>query len=206
MYKELTNNPAEREKIIYPWTYWDGAFELSEIDRIVQYCMKLPEKSAEILGETSPEKIEKWRVSNVRFFHPDAENTWAFQKINGIIQALNEKYYNFDLNGYDAIQFTEYDGTREGKYDWHMDTEIGNVNRLGVVRKLSFVMNLTEPNSDYEGGEFQINTGTENAAETVHLPKGRCIVFPSFLLHRVKPVTKGTRRSLVAWVVGPKFK
>jgi len=58
----------------------------------------------------------------------------------------------------------------------------------------------------YEGGEFQINNGQEKDVETIPTKKGRMIIFPSFMIHRVAPVTKGKRKSVVVWVTGPKFK
>jgi PKHD-type hydroxylase len=66
-------------------------------------------------------------------------------------------------------------------------------------------MFLNDP-SEYKGGKFQFNEGTEKAALDVPQVKGRMILFPSFMIHRVTPVTKGIRKSLVAWVLGPKFR
>ena len=73
------------------------------------------------------------------------------------------------------------------------------------TRKLSVVMMLNDPEKDFEGGEFQMNMSSEDKAETIHMRKGRIVFFPSFFIHRVTPVTKGIRRSLVIWVTGPKF-
>jgi PKHD-type hydroxylase len=61
-------------------------------------------------------------------------------------------------------------------------------------------------NENYEGGYFQINVGKESEPLFIQAKKGRAIFFPSFMIHRVTPVTLGTRRSLVVWVLGPKFK
>lgn len=69
-------------------------------------------------------------------------------------------------------------------------------------RKLSLVCQLSDP-SEYEGGEFQINPG--GSILVPERTKGTVIIFPSYLVHRVAPVTKGTRRSLVLWVEGPAF-
>jgi PKHD-type hydroxylase len=71
-----------------------------------------------------------------------------------------------------------------------------------LVRKLSLSLLL---NDDFEGGEFHINQGNEKQPIIVPTKKGRAILFPSFMIHRVTPVTKGIRRSLVVWVLGPKF-
>jgi PKHD-type hydroxylase len=61
-------------------------------------------------------------------------------------------------------------------------------------------------NYEYEGGEFQIINAEQSEASTVEQKKGRLIVFPSWMVHKVKPVTRGVRKSIVVWVVGPNFK
>jgi PKHD-type hydroxylase len=73
-------------------------------------------------------------------------------------------------------------------------------------RKLSLTLLLNDDNDDFEGGEFQINNGKQETPITVDMFKGRAVLFPSFMIHRVKPVTKGVRKSLVVWVLGPKFR
>ena len=119
------------------------------------------------------------------------------------------KDYEFDLNGFEAIQYTVYNEEGEQRYDLHMDTILGTDKSMDLpeTRKLSLSMVLSDP-SEYEGGKFQLQTGSpeEDKLMTVEQLKGRVIGFPSFLLHRVSPVTKGTRKSLVVWVEGPKFK
>jgi len=74
---------------------------------------------------------------------------------------------------------------------------------IGETRKLSMSLLLNEPGVDFEGGELQFQVGT--VPDTPDTPKGRIIAFPSFMLHRVAPLTRGVRRSLVVWVTGPKF-
>jgi PKHD-type hydroxylase len=142
-------------------------------------------------------------------FEPANENTnWIFMRLNWVVEQLNNQFYNFDLNGFDSIQYTEYDDTEGGKYDFHQDTIFG-LNKPGNMvetRKLSLVLLLAEPGVDFEGGDFQVNQGQECDASTVEFKKGRVIAFPSWQIHRVTPTTKGKRKSLVLWVTGPKFK
>ncbi len=124
--------------------------------------------------------------------------------LNGVIQMANELFYNMDLNGYRSFQYTTYDAEREGKYDWHMDTHLGQLTYpQDGTRKLSLTLTL---NDDFEGGQFLINEGNQNNATVVPATKGRCILFPSYMCHKVTPVTKGVRKSLVIWVTGPKFR
>ena len=112
------------------------------------------------------------------------------------------------MNGFDSFQYTEYDDTEKGRYDWHQDMVLGKnmPNDMIETRKLSMTLCLNEYGIDYEGGEFQINTSKEEEAEDFPAKLGRAFLFPSYMIHRVKPVTKGKRKSLVVWVLGPKFK
>ena len=66
-------------------------------------------------------------------------------------------------------------------------------------------MCLSDPEKDFEGGKFEINVGNQNEPEKVIMKRGRIIFFPSYLIHRVNPVTRGIRKSIVIWVIGPKF-
>jgi len=143
------------------------------------------------------------RISNVKFHYPNEENFWIFERLNKTIEFINEQFYNFDIYGYDSFQFTEYKSEENGFYNWHMDTFLDVAERpFKGMRKLSLSLLL---NDDFEGGEFVINSGEEKNLTTVPLKKGSAIVFPSFLIHKVTPVTKGNRYSLVVWATGPKF-
>ena len=115
----------------------------------------------------------------------------------------NRNAFNFDVNYLNDIQYTVYEGTANAKYDWHCDTFWANPTCYD--RKITVVIQLSDPN-DYEGGLFQFDPQYEQPDQQSLMSQGSAIVFPSFLQHRVTPVTKGTRRSLVAWIEGPKFR
>jgi len=217
-YKTIYNYPEERQRITYPWCYWDGAFTNEELNKMCNYFDNQNLQESEIVGDFDPKtKLventlnKKARVSNIKFheWDPKNENTkWIFQKMNSVIEHINNQYYGFELNGYNYFQYTEYEASENGMYDWHMDT-ILDQNKptiLTETRKLSITICVNEPGDEYEGGEFQITTSNEKDAETIPTKKGRMICFPSFMIHRVAPVTKGKRKSIVVWVEGPKFK
>jgi len=90
-----------------------------------------------------------------------------------------------------------------------MDTVLGldKPIEMAETRKLSLSLILSDPD-DYEGGDFYIQTGSPDPEKLIKMEqkKGRVLAFPSFMIHGVAPVTKGTRRSIVVWVDGPKFK
>ena len=96
------------------------------------------------------------------------------------------------------IQYTEYHATEGGKYDWHHDVDWNNSG--GTDRKLSLTVQLSDP-SDYDGGYFEFLEVEQPPASSK--TKGAVLAFPSYLAHRVAPVTRGVRRSLVAWFHGP---
>lgn len=201
---KVTNDPFEKRRITYSHVWWDGAFSNEELDRLEQYCLNLKLDNGKTVGPT-----EDFRNSKINFVKRDNDNVWIFEKFNGVINELNDLYYNFNLYGYDSFQYTTYDAIEMGKYDWHMDLTLGRdlqeTMHSESTRKLSLVMLLNRPEIDFTGGEFQINTGAEQAAETLDLVRGKIYAFPSFIPHRVKPVLTGIRKSIVIWVEGPKF-
>ena len=212
MYKTLTNNPVERHQVTYPWTYWDNIFSDVELKKMCKYFdTQGVERGTTVNADGTQTVDEEIRVSNLRFYSYDLKNEntlWIFQRINQMIELANNTYYNFDLNGYSFFQYTEYDASEKGRYDFHTDTIFGQGLAIDMVepRKLSVTVCINEPGTEYEGGEFQINMGNQDKPVTVETKKGRMIIFPSFMIHRVAPVIKGKRKSLVIWVTGPKFK
>lgn len=203
-YNGIVNNSAERSIVTHSWVYWDDWFTNDELREVTEYSQhyKEPEK-ATIFGDVP---VEEYRVSKTSFIEPREDNNWFFQKLNAAITTINDRWYGFELNGYPSFQYTEYHAEEKGRYDWHMDMHHGFLNNftedLVQPRKLSLSLML---NTDYEGGEFQINSVGENKPEICEKKVGRIIAFPSYIMHRVTPVTSGMRRSIVVWVTGPKF-
>lgn len=195
----IINNTHEGSSILYPHVYWDDFFSNEELNMIVGYCEN---KKLEDGVTQNKDRSDHVRKSKVNFTEPDEENRWIFNKLNHLTDLVNNKFYRFDLIGYDSFQFTTYKASESGHYDWHVDSIVGQPNRQGhgLHRKLSMTLLL---NDDFEGGDFEVNL---SKPEKVNVRKGRAIFFPSFVLHRVTPVTKGTRKSLVIWVEGPRWK
>ena len=133
---------------------------------------------------------------------PEADKTeWLYEKLMYMTLEANSDYWKFDLSHWkDAIQYTEYNGEEAGGYDWHIDVGPHPLNH----RKISITVQLSDP-IDYEGGDLEIWTGGK---EPMKAPKekGAVVMFPSYLLHRITPVTKGVRKSLVLWVGGTTFR
>jgi len=198
-YSSITNKAVERTNITMPYTYLENAFDPDEIDTICDYFTN----NLNFIQSTDSQ--EEMRVCKFKFFRREEDNDWFFEKLNNIIYKLNDENYGFDLTGYEWIQYTEYHGEDSGKYDFHMDTVLGNSAPNFPTRKLSLTLLLSDSESDYEGGNFEFNMGQENNPLEVKMKKGSIIVFPSFMIHRVTPVTEGIRKSVVVWITGPKF-
>jgi len=121
--------------------------------------------------------------------------------------------WNHQWDWSEACQFTEY---KKGQfYDWHSDSNAKpydveeNLNSHGKIRKLSMTLSLTDPD-EYEGGDLEFDFRDTDIGSQPRIceevrPKGSIIVFPSFIWHRVKPVTKGIRHSLVCWSLGQPY-
>ena len=196
------SNNLIKSKSIPSWCYWNNAFNDEELNRMCEYFDTQGVEKSLVFDETNNK--ENARISNTKFHNwdPEDKNTsWIFEKINNITKVINNNHYQFDLYGYGYIQYTEYD--ENGKYDFHMDTIL---NQDIETRKLSVTIFLNEQGKDYEGGDFEFTLDTEKNTTVIPSEKGKLIVFPSFIIHRVKPVTKGKRKSLVVWILGPKFK
>ena len=207
MYNKIYNNPVERARITYPYCYLDDTFTEKELDDMCQYFSQQQVEQATVMSVDNPLNQEI-RRSRVKFFCRDEFIFPIFDRLNGAIETINDRFYNFILNGYDSFQYTEYHHDEKGEYNFHMDTCFGerSFDEQFETRKLSVVMCLNRPGVDFEGGQFYMNQGSEKLAFEVEMKRGRIIFFPSFLIHRVAPVTKGVRKSLVAWVTGPKFR
>lgn len=146
------------------------------------------------------------RASRVGFVEPSASAEWLYKLISAGIAHHNQTYYDYAIEGVETLQFSEYPAG-SGYYDRHMDWGAGQIfGRNDLCRKLSFTIQLSKPDS-YEGGDLVLHSGRELDLETRTTMRefGCLTVFPSWLLHEVTPVTVGTRRSLVGWVVGPDF-
>jgi PKHD-type hydroxylase len=185
---------------VHSWAFWDGIFNSEECAEIIKIGKSLFPKEATVLSNDDGvyNKNNVIRKSSVSWILPQKEHNWIFERISAIVTDLNSKYFMFDIIGLlEGIQFTEYNSP-DGNYVAHTD------NSFGIqVRKLSVTIQLSKDN-EYEGGELILHTSSKPIAMDKTI--GKAIVFPSYVLHEVKPVTKGTRYSLVAWVGGPSFK
>jgi PKHD-type hydroxylase len=199
----------------YYW-YFTAAIPPKLCDDIIKFSLSKQEHLARTGGfgnrELSKEEIKnlkRKRNSDLVWLN---EN-WIYRELHPYIHKANKNAgWNFEWDGSENCQFTKYKLNQY--YDWHCDSW-DKPYEDGKIRKLSMTCQLTD-GSEYEGGELEFdfrNYEPHMRDESKHriqckeiLPKGSIIVFPSFIWHRVKPVTKGVRYSLVMWNLGYPFK
>lgn len=144
----------------------------------------------------------EYRRSKICWLPHDQSTEWIYERLAKHVCEANMKW-EFRIYGFgEHLQFTEYDEKYQGHYNTHMDIATDHNMRF---RKISIVVHLTDP-SEFEGGRLLLHTSYNSLhGHPMENEQGTVTLFPSFLLHKVTPVTKGKRYSLVLWVTGPPF-
>ena len=155
-------------------------------------------------GVGNKEKIKggevdtKTRTSHISWI-PFKKMNDMYKDIERTMKTTNGNHFGFDgMQITELAQYTEY--PEGGFYEWHVDNDV-NFEHEPPVRKISMTC-LLSPESEFEGGDLEL-TKPGNVAK---LKQGHAIFFASFINHRVTPVIKGNRKSLVMWFGGTPFK
>jgi PKHD-type hydroxylase len=184
------------------FAYWEGFLTKEDIDTLLALPHWHGSRTAEV-GMPNEGVVDKGtRMTDIAWFTPCEKTRHIWEKIVNTIAQVNAQFFHFDLTGcYEPAQLGIYKADDGGHYNWHID---GMSSPLTTPRKLSMALMLSDP-SEFEGGELQLITVNDDVI-SVEQKQGRAYFFPSYILHRVAPVTKGIRRSLVLWAGGPSFK
>ena len=202
----------------YYYWYFQSVIPERICDDIVRYGQE-QEKQTALTGNADKDNLTNLDLKNIQKKRKSdvvwMSDKWIYKEIQPYIyQANANAEWNFEWDWSESCQFTEY---KKGQfYDWHCDSYIepydqpDNQNTHGKLRKLSMTVSLTDP-EEYEGGDLEFDFRNQDEAVQPSIckeirPKGSVVVFPSFVWHRVKPVTKGIRNSLVCWNIGYPFK
>jgi len=180
----------------HSWAFANDVFTPTECRKIIALGENLNLETA--LTGSNRIGNKEIRDSKTSWIFPQEDTEWIYYRLTQVVLQLNSEYFNFDLFGFiEGFQFTKYEAP-SGHYDCHIDKMFGK-----TIRKLSIVLQLSDPD-DYEGGDLEITFGKN--PDVMEKAIGKVIVFPSYALHKVTPITKGIRYSLVAWVTGEPFK
>lgn len=142
------------------------------------------------------------RRSRVKFLEGIFYYFDIYRDVISVMKNVNNEFYNFDLVSIQPPQLTEYDSAYQGEYKPHADSDLFGDG--GLIRKLSMSVQITPP-ENYEGGLLEFPESNDyDSANTIE--QGTAVLFPSYVLHGVTPVTSGKRKSLVVWAGGPAFR
>ena len=138
------------------------------------------------------------RTSHISWI-PFSKMEAMYKDLDKIMQVTNRNHFGFEgMEINEMAQYTEY--PEGGFYEWHTDNDV-NMKHEPPVRKISMTL-LLSPESEFEGGHLELMSEGKFAK----IKQGHAIFFASFIRHRVKPVTRGRRQSLVMWFGGTPFK
>ncbi len=182
------------------FSFWTDVFSKKECQTIINIAKNKGLIKGTTIGTHVEKNLKKTNVrdSKISWLYPVDGMDWVFRRVTDITLNLNERFFKFDLFGLnEGFQFTNYVAP-SGKYGKHVDRSMNM-----PVRKLSISIQLTDP-KEYEGGELYLYD--DDKGTLMDKTQGTLILFPSYVLHEVMPVTKGERNSLVTWVTGKQFK
>lgn len=146
-------------------------------------------------------KDDNARRARVTWLADDAETAWIGERLIETVIGANRRHFSFDLTDFsERSQVAWYGAADGGFFDWHADVGDGSV---AARRKLTLVVQLS-PDASYDGGELEVNANGHH--RRARRTAGCGVLFPSFVLHRVAPVTRGARYSLTTWIHGPPFR
>jgi PKHD-type hydroxylase len=184
-----------------PFYRWNQFFSPEKCDEIIKLGESFKAERGMVAGNVREDKIRP--NVTVQWVKYTEDTAWIYDTIWEAVATIQEEGWNFDIRGiFEEMQYTTYDASKgDTFYGRHQD--VGSAHNH---RKISITLQLTDE-SEYEGGELLIDGQETDLRELKPLEqKGSMIMFPSFRVHRVTPVTKGTRKVLVVWVSGPKLK
>lgn len=176
------------------WAFYHDVFSKEECEKLIKsFDFKSAETSA--LHDDKNQHNDVIRKSIQNWIRPSSLHKELFDRLGAIAFETNSKFWNFQLSGFaEPIQFGHY---RQGDYyNWHQDNGGGAVSK----RKLSMVVQLSDEN-DYAGGDLEFILGGK-----AHRKQGSVIIFPSYQVHRVTPLLRGSRFSLAVWVSGDSYR
>ena len=175
-------------------------FTPKQCQMVINKGMSLKKETAAVgMGNLKGGGVDtKKRITTISWI-PFKDMPEMYRDIEATMLKANNNHFGFEgMQLTEPAQFTHY--LTGGFYEWHMDNDVQGKHQP-PVRKISMTLLLSDP-STFEGGELEFMS----KGKTAKLKQGQAIFFASWLQHRVKPVTRGERKSLVMWFGGPPFK
>lgn len=187
------------------WCFFKSYFSKDDCQKIISDTQSIPFQDGTVgVADGGQHVNDKYRRSKIKFLdHKDKKFSYLFDALWKTALQANDEFFRFNISRLNFVQFAEYDASYKGEYKPHHDVFWLNGDDF-YHRKLSCSIQLSDPSS-YEGGNLELLEVRQRPLEDDLKTQGTILFFPSFIPHLVKPVTKGTRYSLVAWFEGSKW-
>lgn len=182
-----------------PYYYWNSCANDQILQKFIEVGETKNQVNATVGNSEQSSASDATRISKLSWIHHDDNSKPLYDFFTDIIDRINYWHYGMALTGMEVIQYTRY--PVGGHYVFHNDVIARKEN---LMRKMSIVLAITDE-SEYEGGDFLISPHGGTNIQKLRFKKGDLIAFPSWVPHKVEPVTSGHRVTAVSWVLGPKF-
>ena len=178
---------------------WQGLFGAAELDRLERLCDSLVLEQARLTGDGDV----SIRATKVAWVYRQPETEDLYRKMEEIVLRLNAEHFRSDLSGLTALQYAVYSDAEGGYFDWHNDYGRDRNDPGQEPRKLTLSLQLSDADA-YEGCDLQVRAA--HPVDVAPRQRGALVAFRATALHRVTPITRGVRKSLVAWAAGPEYR
>lgn len=178
---------------------WRGLFSPAQLDMLERYCDGLPPEPARLTGNAN----STIRTTQVAWVHRNAETEDLYLRMEAVVLRLNADLFHFELTGLAIMQYAVYRQEEAGYFDWHNDYGRYRGDPGQEPRKITMSLQLSD-GASYDGCDLEVRAA--HPVDIAPRERGALMAFRANALHRVTPITRGVRKSLVIWARGPEFR
>jgi PKHD-type hydroxylase len=178
---------------------WRGLFTAEQLGALERHCDSLPLEQARLTGQTH----DGIRSTQVAWVHRNAQTEDLYLRMEAVVLRLNADLFHFNLSGLTTMQYAVYRQEEAGYFDWHNDYGRYRGDPGQEPRKITMSLQLSD-GASYEGCDLQVRAA--HPIDVAPRELGTLFAFRANALHRVTPITRGVRKSLVIWAAGPEFR
>jgi len=178
---------------------WRGLFTKAELDVLERQCDGLVLEQARLTGNGA----NSIRATQVAWVHRTDATDDLYLRMEAVVLRLNAELFRADLSGLSTMQFAVYRESESGYFDWHSDYGRDRNDPGQEPRKLTLSLQLSDGDA-YDGCDLEARAVWQ--LDTAPRERGTLVAFRANVLHRVTPITRGARKSLVIWATGPEYR
>jgi PKHD-type hydroxylase len=178
---------------------WRDLFAPAQLDALEQYCDSLPLEPAQLTRESSA----GIRTTQVAWVFRNGQTEDLYLRMEAIVLRLNADLFHFELSGLTTMQYAVYRQSEAGYFDWHNDYGRYRGDPNQEPRKITMSLQLSD-GATYDGCDLEVRAA--HPLDVAPRDRGALMAFRANALHRVTPITRGVRKSLVVWAAGPEFR